>query len=210
MREPLFTPRNQPARGLIIEGDPESRQKARLSAALHRAINLAIESAFRYGVDLPVGAVALQSEEIIGRGFAGDMRFGQPQLHAEIMALLDTRFDVQGGKPDTVVVSTEPCVRCQDNLAGESSLKRVAFGLSRKDLSDKGLIRSYGEDIFERAERVGLPYEITRIEDNDLRLAGLTIFDHVTRDPGTGLVEVNPETLNEALMSLNEHGPSGS
>lgn len=203
MRESLYNSKNESARRLIIEGDPSSIIRANEAAALHRAIELAIESAFSYGIDLPVGAVALQGSMIIGRGFAGDNRLGNPTLHAEKMAVLDTRFDVWGGAPDTVVVTLEPCEKCQDFLARESGIKRVAFGLARSDVAEKGLIKAHDEDIFERAKRLGLPYEVSQVEDGQLRKAGLTILDYVRRYSGTGFVEVDTNGLNRALNELN-------
>lgn len=204
MREPLFTPGNAFLKGMIIDGQPETLRSARESAALHRATNLAIESAFSYGIDFPVGAVALQGGDIVGRGFANDTRLGQSVIHAEIMAMLDTRFDVMGAKPDTLVVTCEPCVQCQDGLSAYHSLKRVVFGLSRAEISAMGLVKPKDEDIFMRADRLDLPYEVAQSQDEQLKEVGLTIFNFVSRQPDSGEVSVDCQGLSAALRRLNE------
>lgn len=204
MREPLFTVRNQAARLHEVPDDPESHRRSIEAAALYRATNLAIESAFKSGVDLPIGAVALDGDEIVGRGFANDNRLGYRMLHAEVMSLLDTKFDIQGGKPRTVVVTAEPCQSCQDALAYDGTIERVAFGLSRTDLADLGLVKPHDETIFERAARIGLPYEVALIDDEQLRVIGLTILGNVSRDVDSGNVTVDGPGLTAAIIALNE------
>src|SRR3989344_576858 len=207
MREPLFTPNND---WLLQEGDrsnPEIQQRA----ALHRAIGLAIESAFTYGLDLPVGAVVLERGAIIGRGFANDSRFGYSHLHAEQMALHDSQFtDFSSGKPDTVVVTIEPCGNCQDMLANIPSLSRVAFGISRVEVADMGLVNPKEEDIFDRVNRYGHTYRVVQVEDEALRAAGLTVLSNVHRDQETGDVEVDRVSLHNALVALNEAGSTST
>lgn len=199
----MFTPGNTWLQETINYEDPASVIYAQDRAALHRAINLAIESAFTNGLDLPVGAVSLQGGEIIGRGFAKDKRHNLPQLHAERMAILDTEFDVMGGKPDTIVSSLEPCNSCQDFLAQESSIRRVVFGVRRAEIVAKGLARPAEADIFQRADRLGFSYEVTQVDDEQLCLAGLTIFGYIKRDIDTDTVEVDVAALHEALVALN-------
>lgn len=207
MLEPLFTPANRAAWEYVDRDDSEAILRARLSAGLYRAINLAIESAFTYGIDFPIGAVALQGDRISGRGHANDIRFGQKHLHAETMALLDSRFSfgtvARTALADTLIVSLEPCDSCQKELSHVPGLTRVAFGLSRNDLADRGLINPHDSDIFTRSKERNYPYEITQIKDPALRTAGLTIFDHVTRDPQTGTVDVDMPALSAALEKLN-------
>lgn len=204
MREPLFTLANQAAR-FGASGEVIEPTRARDAAALHRATTLAIESAFRFGIDLPVGAVALRANEIIGRGYAGDGRLGAPPLHAETMAIHDaTLEELTGENPDTLVVTLEPCDNCQDLLALQPELKRVAFGLAREEVASRGLVKPHDEDIFQRAKRVGLPYELVKIEDVQLQRVGLIILDSVQRDPASGIVSVNTGLLTASLTSYNE------
>lgn len=202
MREPLFVADNVVAQQYIVEGDPSSLLRARDAAALHRATTLALESAFRFGKDLPVGAVAVNGESIIGRGFAGDMRLGESRAHAEVMATLDSRFDVFAQRPETVIVSVEPCDNCQDFLANQPGLKRVGYGLSRADVAERGLVRPHAEDIQERVIRKGFSYEAFQVEDEALRALGLLILDHTTRSLETGDVLVDTQGLGADLEAL--------
>lgn len=109
-----------------------------------------------------------------------------------------------GGKPHTVVVTAEPCDNCQDTLARNRDVKRVVFGLSREDMVSKGLVKPHAETIFERAERMGLPYEVAQVADAQLQTVGLTLFDHVTRDVQSGQVNVDRQALSQALTELNQ------
>ena len=181
--------------------------QARLKALLLRATNLAIESALSFGNDLPVGATAAAGGWIVGSSFASDNRNGFKQMHAEYMAIMDARMNqVTAGvkSPDTVVVTLEPCDDCQDFLATLPGLKRVGFGLPRKAVSDRGLIKPHDETIFRRALRVGLPYKVIQIDDPALTEVGGMILDHTHRNRETELVEVDQPELQRALDELND------
>lgn len=206
MLEPIFTDRNEAARALIVPGDAESLARARDSALLQRATELAIESAFMYGKDLPVGAVAANSLWITGRYYASDKRLNWPSVHAEVMALIDSEYnrDVSLG-PDTLVVTVEPCNDCQDFIASQDCgrITRIGFGLTRGEVAEKGLVKPHDESIFERVARLGYPYEVFKIEDEELHKAGGIILDFVRRDTATGLTTIDTEGLTTALSALN-------
>jgi len=206
MLEPIFTDRNEAARALIVPGDAESLKKARDSALLHRATELAIESAFMHGKDLPVGAVAANNLWITGRYYASDKRLDWPPVHAEVMALIDSEYnrDVSLG-PDTLMVTVEPCNNCQDFIAGQDwgHITRVGFGLTRNEMAEKGLVKPHNETIFERVARLGYPYEVFKVEDEQLHKAGGIILDFVRRDTATGLTTIDTQGLTAALTALN-------
>jgi pyrimidine deaminase RibD-like protein len=204
MREPIFRAENRAAMRNIADIAPDAESRARDRALLWRATTLAIESAFRYGRDFPVGAVAANGNEIVGRYYASDKRLGIDQLHAERMAVLDAMVDRTVDHPDTVVVTLEPCKKCQDFLASVPSIKRVGFSLTRAQVAAKGLVKSHDETIFGRALRNGAPFEIVHIEDEQLARANEAILDHVSRDPKTEEVQVDTEGLHSALVELNE------
>ena len=207
MIERIFVPGNEAALPGITDIGPGAMEQARLKALLWRATNLAIESAFSFGKDLPVGATAAAGDWIVGRYFASDNRNGYAQMHAEYMAVMDAEMNRRSSgveAPDTVVVTLEPCDNCQDFLATLPSLKRVAFGLPRKAVSDRGLIKPHDETIFQRSLRVGLPYEITQIDDVGLVEAGGVILDYTHRNRDTELVEIDYLGLQRALIKLNE------
>lgn len=205
MIEAIFTPQNEFAKRYIVEGDLESVKKARHSALMHRAIGLAIESAFRFGQDLPVGAVAATDEFVTGRYYASDKRLDWPPMHAEQMALIDSEYNYTHGRPHTLVVNLEPCDSCQDMVASRrwENIKHVGFDITREELAERGLVKPHDETIFERVERLGLPFDVFQVEDEELHKANGVILDHVRRDASTGLVVVDTVGLSEALMQLN-------
>jgi tRNA(Arg) A34 adenosine deaminase TadA len=191
------------ARAGALDISPDSEMRARDRALLWRATTLAIESAFSYGLDFPVGAVAAKGDEIIGRHFASDKRHRMRELHAERMAVIEGMAGPLGKSPDTVVVTLEPCKMCQDFLATVPSIKRVGFGLARSEMEERGLAKHHDETIFGRAIRLGLPYEVVQIEDEQLHTAGTIILDNMHRDPITEKVEVDQAGLSRALQELN-------
>lgn len=205
MIEPVFA-RGTEATYRDLLGRPDAKAVARDRALLWRATNLAIESAFSYGIDLPVGAVVASGNLIVGRWFARDRYNGFAQAHAEFMAIQDwqmTRRTSGAPEPDTLVVSIEPCDRCQDFIATIPSIKRVGFGLPRTAVSDRGIVRPHEETVFVRALRKGLPYEVMQIDDDQLQHTGLVLLDHVQRDPSTQEVAVDQSGLHDALVALN-------
>jgi len=205
MIERIFVSGSEAALPALDNRNPDAMVQARLKALLWRATNLAMESAFSYGKDLPVGATVASGDWIVGRYFASDNRNGYRQMHAEYMASMDARMNQLRsgtGAPDTVVVTLEPCDNCQDFLATIPSLKRVGFGLPRKAASDRGLIKPHDETIFQRALRVGLPYEVVQIDDTDLIEAGSIILHYTQRNRETESVEVDHLGLQKALTEL--------
>lgn len=202
--EPIFRPENEAALPQIGDTSPEAMLLARDRALLWRATNLAIESAFRFGKDLPVGAVIAGGEWIVGRYFASDQRNELRPMHAEYMAVTDAYFNRDFAPPvDTVVVTVEPCDNCQDYLASQPGIKRVGFSMARQQVAELGLVKPHDETIFQRALRVGLPYEVIQIDDEQLREANRTVLSHVSRDVDTGQVQVDRIGLHEDLVKLN-------
>jgi len=206
MIEPIFTPFNRPAHGYLAETDPRTLEQSRDKALLHRAISLAIESAFSRGQDLPVGAVAASGNMIVGRSVASDRRINIKRAHAEFMAVQDAVMQsLRSGapKPDTIVVTLEPCDNCQDFLATLPNVKRVGFGLSRAQVAENGLVKPHDETIFQRALKVNLPYQIIQIDDPDLQQVGEIVLDHTRRDIHDEHVEIDHNGLRQALISFN-------
>ena len=204
MIEPLYRSENMAAQPSIEDVSPDALQRARDRVLLWRATTLAIESAFTFGKDLPVGAVAASGNFIVGRYFSSDRRSGYNQMHAEYMAVMDSRLDPNRPKADTVVVTVEPCENCQDFLAQQANIKRVGFGFVRKELVAMNLVKPHEETIFQRAIRVGLPYEIVQIYDTQLAHAGRLLLSHVKRDTNNELIEIDRSGLRESLINLND------
>ena len=177
---------------------------AHLHNGLKRALGQAVESVWLHGADMPVGAIALHEERIVGVGYASDRRLNDPLLHAEAVAI----FDASSEPIDTVITTLEPCVQCQDFIADQPGIKQVAYGLPRLEASNRGLIRHHDETAGERAERMQLPFEIVRLDDPSLRAIGRSILDSVSRNPDTNELEINSKTLLGDMVRLNQLGHS--
>lgn len=67
----------------------------------------------QYG-EVPVGAVVVQHDVIIGRGYNSSISSNDPTAHAEVMALRDTGRHLENYRlPDcTLYVTLEPCLMC--------------------------------------------------------------------------------------------------
>src|SRR5262245_38211049 len=64
--------------------------------------------------EVPIGAVVLVNDEIVGRGFNQPIRSGDPTAHAEIVAIREAartvgNYRLTGG---ILVVTIEPCLMC--------------------------------------------------------------------------------------------------
>lgn len=176
----------------------------RFRVGLREALGNAIASAFEHGADMPVGAVTMNGKHIVGVGYASDRRLENPLLHAEAMAIIDS-----AGEPfDTLVSTLEPCTQCQDFIAGHDHIKQVAYGLPRTEASDRGLIRAHEESAAERVARLGLPFEVIRLDDSLFRNIGRNVLDSVTRDPDTQRVQVDTVRLLRGNVDLNKIGHS--
>jgi tRNA(adenine34) deaminase len=79
--------------------------------------------------EVPVGAVVVQNERIIARGFNQVEQLNDPTAHAEIIALTSA-FNYLGSKylPDaTIFITVEPCLMCAGALYW-SKIARIVYG----------------------------------------------------------------------------------
>jgi tRNA(adenine34) deaminase len=81
--------------------------------------------------EVPVGAVIVQDDEIIGEGFNQPISTNDPSAHAEIVALRDAGARVGNYRlPEAVVyVTIEPCTMCVGALI-HARVAKVVFGSS--------------------------------------------------------------------------------
>lgn len=203
MLELIFSAERRAAMPSLGDTASDAMERARDRALIHRATNIAIESAFRFGKDLPVGAVAASGNLIIGRYYASDKRNNFAWMHAEQMAVTDALMSSRGYQTDTIAVTIEPCDNCQDFLATVPGLRRVVFGLSRQQVADLGRVKPHAENIQQRALRLGLPYQVVQVDDPALQEVNEVILLHAQRDTHTGEVAIDRAGLHEALVAIN-------
>jgi len=199
MIEPLFLP-------TIIAGDLQIRPTVRPREAfalekygLWRATSLAIESALRFGRDMPVGAVTIDGESVSSGFFASDMRTGYSFTHAEERAI--TYAGMYGLKPRLLCVNLEPCGGCQSAIAS-SPVEKVAFVFDREATSSRGLINSRPGLLEEIDQGKEVGFEPIQILDPALIKINGIVFDNVQRDRTTGTVEIDRERMRAELAVL--------
>lgn len=79
--------------------------------------------------EIPVGAVVVQNEKIIARGYNMVEKLNDPTAHAELIALT-AAFNYLGSKylPDaTLYVTLEPCLMCTGALYW-SKISKIVWG----------------------------------------------------------------------------------
>lgn len=91
---------------------------------------LLAEKAFEAG-EIPVGAIVVLDNKIIGRGYNRRQIDGSPFSHAEMLAMNEAAESIKNWRFDdcTLYVTLEPCVMCA-GAAVQCRLKRIVFGAS--------------------------------------------------------------------------------
>ena len=81
--------------------------------------------------EVPIGAVVVLGEDIIGRGYNQPITKNDPTAHAEIMALRDASMNLKNYRlKDTQVYSTlEPCLMCAGALV-HARVKKLFYSAS--------------------------------------------------------------------------------
>lgn len=79
--------------------------------------------------EVPVGAVVLLNDKIVGRGHNSPIRMKDPTAHAEIMALRQAaKNNMNYRLPGAVVIVTvEPCIMCVGALI-QARVEEVVYG----------------------------------------------------------------------------------
>src|SRR4026208_2556894 len=81
--------------------------------------------------EIPIGAVVVLNEKVIGRGRNMTEKLNDPTAHAEMIALTSA-FNFLGSKylPEaTIYITVEPCLMCAGALYW-SKISRVVYGAS--------------------------------------------------------------------------------
>lgn len=120
------------------------------------ALGLAEEAA-RHD-EVPVGAVVVRENQIIGRGYNQPISGHDPTAHAEIMALRDAAQTLGNYRLPgcTLVVTVEPCTMCAGALV-HARIEQLIFG-AREPRA--GAVRSSSRVL----DNPGLNHKVTVIE----------------------------------------------
>ena len=103
---------------------------AEIDAAMMReALQLAALAALRD--EVPVGAVVVKDDEIIGRGYNATIASRDPTAHAEIRALREAANTVGNYRLGgcTLYVTLEPCAMCAGAIM-HARIARLVYGAS--------------------------------------------------------------------------------
>jgi len=96
---------------------------------MSHAMDLAREAA-RHG-EVPVGAVVVKNEEIIGTGFNRNIEMNDPSAHAEILAMREAGRTLGNHRlvGCSLYVTLEPCMMCAGAMI-HARLDRVVYAAS--------------------------------------------------------------------------------
>ena len=110
------------------EFDPQDQQKQIDEQWMQLAFE---QAAFAASMgEIPVGAIIVSQNKVIGEGFNQPICQHDPTAHAEIQAIRNTCQNIENYRlPDdaTLYVTLEPCTMCVGALI-HARIKRVVFG----------------------------------------------------------------------------------
>ncbi len=94
---------------------------------MREALSLAKHAANQQ--EVPVGAVVVLEDKVIGKGWNQPIATHDPSAHAEIMALRDAANTIGNYRlvNTTLFVTLEPCIMCVGAIL-HSRVKRLVFG----------------------------------------------------------------------------------
>lgn len=81
--------------------------------------------------EVPVGAIVVLNDEVVGRGYNCPISSSDPTAHAEIIALRDAAKKIDNYRlvNATLMVTLEPCVMCFSAMI-HARIKKLVFGTS--------------------------------------------------------------------------------
>ena len=92
--------------------------------------------------EVPVGAVLVRHEVVVGKGATRQIQDHDPSAHAEVIALRDAGANLGNHRlvDTTLYVTLEPCMMCC-GLIVQARIKRLVFGCRAPKT---GVVRSHG------------------------------------------------------------------
>ena len=112
--------------------------------------------------EVPVGAVVVKDNEIVGRGYNQPISSSDPSAHAEIVAMRDAAQHLKNYRlvGCTLYVTIEPCTMCAGAMV-HARIKRLVYGAKEPKSgvidSNAQLLRS--EFLNHRIEQIGAVLE---------------------------------------------------
>jgi len=106
---------------------PDSAQQTLDVKWMGYALEFAMEAYSRE--EVPIGAVLIRDEQIIGQGYNQSIYAGDPTAHAEILAIRSASKKIGNHRlPNTTLyVTVEPCMMCLGTMV-HARIKRLVFG----------------------------------------------------------------------------------
>ena len=92
--------------------------------------------------EVPVGAVLVKNDEVIGEGYNQPIALKDPTAHAEILAIRNASEKVENYRlpGTTLYVTLEPCAMCVGAII-HSRIERLVFGASEPKA---GAVKTHG------------------------------------------------------------------
>ena len=126
-----------------------------------RFMRLALEQAAAAGRqgEVPVGAIVVLDDRVLGRGANSPIRLSDPTAHAEVLALRDAAARMENYRlvGVTLYCTVEPCLMCL-GAALHARVGRVVFGTSDPKVGATAQLeelRRHGAGFNHRFETVG-------------------------------------------------------
>lgn len=93
--------------------------------------------------EVPIGAILVFKERIIGIGWNSSITKNDPTAHAEIIALRDAGKKIKNYRllNTTLYVTLQPCVMCSGAII-HSRVKRLVFGANYEKLDNKYCLKN--------------------------------------------------------------------
>ncbi|WP_459129495.1 tRNA adenosine(34) deaminase TadA [Guggenheimella bovis] len=123
--------------------------------------------------EVPIGAVVVCGEEIIGRGYNRKETQFDPTAHAEILAIQEASRHLKAWRLTecTLYVTIEPCLMCMGALH-QARIKRLVFGARDAKFGAAKSLYEVAQD-----ERLNHQFEVTEgILEEDCRTLMASFF----------------------------------